>query len=168
MRTTVVPAQVTTVEDRIMGNLGFAQLALLVIPVFIAAAIFVLVPPLTKGSILKYLIMVVVALIFGILAIRIKGKIVLLWMITILRFNIRPKYYLFNKNTALFRPMYKAEPKPEAEAKPATKSKTTTIKRLALQDSARVLETIQNQNTNLRFEMTKKGALRVRFSQIKD
>ena len=89
-------------------------------------------------------------------------------MITILRFNIRPKYYLFNKNTALFRPMYKAEPKPEAEAKPRAKSKTTTIKRLALQDSARVLETIQNQNTNLRFEMTKKGALRVRFSQIKD
>lgn len=168
MRTTVVPAQVTTVEDRIMGNLGFAQLALLVIPVFIAAGIFVLVPPFTKGSILKYLIMVVVALLFGILAIRIKGKIVLLWLITILRFNTRPKYYLFNKNTTLFRPMHKAEPKAEPESQPALKTKTATIKRLALQDSARVLETIQSQNTNLQFEMTKKGGLRVRFSQIKD
>jgi hypothetical protein len=168
MRTTVVPAQVTTVEDRIMGNLGFAQLALLVIPVFIAAGIFALAPPFMKGSLLKYGISALIALVFAILAIRIKGKIILLWLITIVSYNVRPKYYLFNKNTTLYRQMYTTEPRPEPKAQPTAKKKTTTIKRLALQDSARVLETIQNQNTNLRFEMTKKGALRVRFSQIKD
>ena len=73
MRSTVVPAQVTTVEDRIMGNLGFSQLALLVLPVFIAAAIFAGLPPVMHGSLYKYVASVVVALIMGFLAVRIKG-----------------------------------------------------------------------------------------------
>ena len=40
MKMTVVPAQVTTVEDRIIGNLGFSQILLLIVPVFAAAGIF--------------------------------------------------------------------------------------------------------------------------------
>lgn len=169
MRTTVVPAQVTTVEDRIMGNLGFSQLALLVIPLFIAAGIFIILPPVMHGSVYKYVVSVVIALIFGGLAIRIKGKIILLWLVTILRFNLRPQYYLFNKNTDLFR----GNDQPQTqltleEVKPVVKRQKTTVPRLALQDTARILETIQKQNSNLRFEMTKKGGLRVRFTEVKD
>ena len=40
MRTTVVPAQVTTVEDKIAGNLGLSQLLLLTLPVFGGSALF--------------------------------------------------------------------------------------------------------------------------------
>lgn len=169
MRSTVVPAQVTTVEDRIMGNLGFSQLALLIIPVFIAAGIFIILPPVMHGSLYKYVVSAVIMLLMGILAVRIKGKIILLWLVTILRFNVRPQYYLFNKNTLLFRETDSSRVQLSLEeAKPVVKRKKTTVQRLALQDASRVLETIQKQNSNLRFEMTKKGALRVRFTEVKD
>lgn len=167
MRTTVVPAQVTTVEDRIMGNLGFSQLALLVLPVFIAAGIFIVLPPVMHGSFYKYVAAVLIGLLMAILAIRIRGKIILFWLITILRYNFRPKYYLFNKNTAVLRdnllPSMQAE---EDMTKPATKRDTVKLPRLALHDATKVLETIQQQNSNLRFEMTKKGGLRVRFTEV--
>lgn len=169
MRSTVVPAQVTTVEDRIMGNLGFSQLALLVIPVFIAAALFALLPPLMHGSVYKYTAMVVIAILMSVLAIRIKGKIVLFWLITILRFNLRPKYYLFNKNTTAYRDTVSTKAQTAQEKSEALpKQERATLPRLALHDATKVLETIQKQNSNLRFEMTKKGGLRVRFSQVKD
>lgn len=167
MRSTVVPAQVTTIEDRIMGSLGFSQLALLVIPVFIAAALFVILPPTMHSSAYKYATMMVIALLMGILAIRIKGKIILLWLVTILRYNLRPKYYLFSKKTAELRDHLSPDVETEEfTMKPATKGDTAKLPRLALHDTARVLETIQRQNSNLRFEMTKKGGLRVRFTEV--
>ena len=169
MRSTVVPAQVTTVEDRIMGSLGFSQLALLVIPVFIAAALFVILPPVMHSSAYKYAIMIVIGLLMGILAIRIKGKIILFWLITILRYNLRPKYYLFNKNTDTLRDNPQPNMQTEEEkAKSVTKRDTAKLPRLALHDATRVLETIQRQNSNLRFEMTKKGGLNVRLTEIED
>jgi len=167
MRSTVVPAQVTTVEDRIMGSLGFSQLALLVIPVFIAAALFVILPPVMHSSAYKYAIMIIIGLLMGILAIRIKGKIILLWLITILRYNLRPKYYLFNKSTAALRDNLPANIQTEEDkVKPATKRDTAKLPRLTFHDATKVLETIQRQNSNLRFEMTKKGGLRVRFTEV--
>lgn len=169
MRSTVVPAQVTTVEDRIMGSLGFSQLALLVLPVFVAAGIFVFLPPFMHGSIYKYVVIAFVAITMGILAIRIKGKIVLLWLVTIGRYNYRPKYYLFSKNTDEFRanPLVRLKPD-KAKVKTVKQRSIIEVPKLALHDAAHVLETIQKQNSNLRFELNKKGGLRVRFSQIKD
>lgn len=86
MKMTVVPAQVTTVEDRIIGSLGFSQILLLVVPIFMSAALFVLLPPFLNGAVYKYVVMGVVALICCILAVRIKGKIVALWLVTIVRY----------------------------------------------------------------------------------
>lgn len=167
MRSTVVPAQVTTIEDRIMGSLGFSQLALLVIPVFIAAALFVILPPNMHSSAYKYVIMTVIAVLMGTLAIRIKGKIILLWLVTILRYNLRPKYYLFSKKTADLRDDLPSHGEAEEDrTKPVAKPDTAKLPRLALHDAVRVLETIQRQNSNLRFEMTKKGGLRVRFTEV--
>jgi len=53
MKVTVVPAQVTTVEDRIVGSLGFSQLVLIVTPVFIAAALFAVLPPAMGSAVYK-------------------------------------------------------------------------------------------------------------------
>ena len=169
MRTTVVPAQVTTVEDRIMGNLGFSQLALIVIPVFVGAGIFIIFPPVMHGSLYKYVISAAFALLMGILAIRIKGKIILLWLVTILRYNLRPQFYLFNKNTENHRNNYRSTKQTaEDDTTEAVARQIVSMPKLAFQDSARVLEAIQNQNSNLRFEATKKGGLRVRFTEVKE
>jgi hypothetical protein len=170
MKATVVPAQVTTIEDRIMGNLGFSQLALFVVPVLVGAGLFIILPPVMHGSLYKYLVAICIGLICGILAIRIKGKIVLLWLVTILRYNLRPKYYLFKKSTAMYREDYRT-PRSEAPEEAGSKEpikRTTDTPRLAFQDAAYVLETINNPASKLRFELTKKGGLNVRLTEVED
>ena len=170
MKMTVVPAQVTTVEDRIIGNLGFSQILLLIVPVFAAAGIFVLLPPFMGGALYKYVIMGVVALLFGLLSIRIKGKILASWLVTILRYNLRPKYYLFNKNVTTGRDEYHGkavapEAKEATEKKPVKK---TSLNQLDIPTTARILATIENPATNFRLETSKKGNLHVRFTEIED
>ena len=168
MRSTAVPAQVTTVEDRIMGNLGFSQLVLFVLPIFVGAGLFIVLPPVMHGSLYKYVVMTVVALISGILAIRIKGRIILLWLVTIIRCNLRPKYYVFQK-TADHRETYKtAKPEQSEETDSQTETKVSGLPELSFRDTAYVLETISKPERNLRFEMTKKGGLNVRLTEIED
>ena len=168
MKMTVVPAQVTTVEDRIIGNLGFSQILLLIVPVFAAAGIFLLLPPFMGGALYKYVIMGVIALLFGLLSIRIKGKILASWLVTVLRYNLRPKYYLFNKNVTTGRDEYHGkavapEAKEATEKKPVKK---TSLNQLDIPTTARILATIENPATNFRLETGKKGNLHVRFTEI--
>ena len=170
MKMTVVPAQVTTVEDRIIGNLGFSQILLLIVPVFAAAGIFLLLPPFMGGALYKYVIMGVIALLFGLLSIRIKGKILASWLVTVLRYNLRPKYYLFNKNVTTGRDEYHGkavapEAKEATEKKPVKK---TSLNQLDIPTTARILATIENPATNFRLETGKKGNLHVRFTEIED
>ena len=170
MKMTVVPAQVTTVEDRIIGNLGFSQILLLIVPVFAAAGIFLLLPPFMGGSLYKYVLIGVVALLFGLLSIRIKGKILASWLVTILRYNLRPKYYLFNKNVTTNREEYYSKiPTPEIKESTEKKSvKKSTLQQLDIPTTARILATIENPATNFRLEAGKKGNLHVRFTEIED
>lgn len=168
MRTTVVPAQVTTVEDRIMGNLGFSQLVLIVLPVFIGAGLFVFLPPLMKSSLYKFLIIGCISLLACFLAIRIKGKIILLWLITILRFNLRPKYYLFDKNTSALREQHKTRVALEEETAEITEESYTARPTLEIYQTAQVLAAIDDPARNLRFETTKKGGLHVRLTEIEE
>ena len=170
MKITVVPAQVTTVEDRIIGNLGFSQILLLIVPIFIAAGVFVLIPPFMGGAIYKYIIMGIAAGIFCILAVRIKGKIVALWLVTLLKYNSRPKYYIFNKNSTLLRENYQnvkeqAEPDAATTTKPERKAK---LNHLDIPATARVLATIENPAARVRFETGKKGNLHVRLTEIEE
>jgi hypothetical protein len=169
MRVTAVPAQVTTVEDRIMGNLGFSQLVLFVIPVFVGAGLFIVLPPVMHGSLYKYIVAGIIAAISGILAIRIKGKIILLWLVTILHYNLRPKYYLFNKNVSIYREDYRShQPEPETATKQPTAKPQSMLPRLGFHEAAQILATIEKPESNLRFEMTKKGGLHVRLTEVED
>ena len=90
MKVTVVPAQVTTVEDKIVGNLNFAQMLLLVIPVFLSGAILVFLPPFTALATYKMAVAGIFALVGGILALRIRGKIVLIWIMVVGKYRFRP------------------------------------------------------------------------------
>jgi hypothetical protein len=168
MRATAVPAQVTTVEDRIMGNLGFSQLVLFVLPIFVGAGLFIILPPVMHGSLYKYIVMAVIAAISSILAIRIKGKIILLWLITISRYNLRPKYYVFQKSIDHREEYTSLKLELSEEAQTIDRETASSIPKLAFHDAAYVLETINKPESNLRFEMTKKGGLHVRLTEIKD
>ena len=167
MKVTVVPAQVTTVEDRIIGNLGFSQMLLMIIPVFVSAGLFALLPPFMGSALYKYLIMGILALVCCILAIRIKGKILAFWLVTIFRYNVRPKYYLFNKNTSALRQDYPPVVEPKAEQKTDEMKKERMARpRLNTPETAKVLATIENPAAKFRFETTKKGGLNVRLTEI--
>lgn len=169
MKATVVPAQVTTVEDRIMGNLGFSQLMLLIVPIFIGAGLFAMLPPFMGGSLYKYILIIVVTMFCCIMAIRIKGKIVALWLIVILRYNLRPKFYLFNKNTAAFREQYDSrQDEPEERKAEVRLKRSASVPRLEFHETAKVLATIDNPASKLRFETTKKGGLHVRLTEIEE
>lgn len=169
MKITVVPAQVTTVEDRIIGNLGFSQMILLVIPIFFGGTLFAALPPVMNGSVYKYIAMGILAFTCCTLAIRIKGKIIATWLVTILRYNLRPKYYLFNKNTSSFRQDYPlvTEPKGDKKTREA-ESRQVPRPRLNTPEAARVLAVIASPAAKFRFETTKKGGLHVRLTEIED
>ena len=117
----------------------------------------------------KYITMAVVTFVCAVLAIRIKGKIIANWLVTIIRYNIRPRYYLFNKNTTALRENYSLV----REAKATKKAKTKDRKRVALpkldaMEAARILATIENPAARLQFETTKKGGLHVRLTEVEE
>ena len=80
MKQTVVPAQVTTVEDKIAGNISFTQMLLLVTPVFFGGLSFILLPPFLKYSPYKVAIWALIAVVLIQLGIRIRGRIFLDWI----------------------------------------------------------------------------------------
>ncbi len=168
MKYTVVPAQVTTVEDKIAGSLSMSQLMLLITPVFFGSALYVLLPPNLHFAPYKILAMLVLLIVCGLSAIRIKGKILLLWAITVARYNLRPRYYLFNKNSLATREEYTARYVLEA-------AQTVTTEQLAPQllpdltvlDKFRIETLLANPAANVAYELTK-GGLYVRITEVKE
>ena len=105
MRTQVIPAQITTVEDKIAGNLNITQLLILISPALVVAFVYVLLPPTMKfvGYKLGISLIAFIAAVF--LSLRIKGKVVVNWLGLLLAYNQRPKYYVYNKNEPYLRKM---------------------------------------------------------------
>ncbi len=98
MRTTIIPAQITTVEDKIAGSLNFAQILLFMAPVLFGTLVYTLFLPFMKITLYKVGIVFIVAVICLVMAIRIKEKIVAEWVAVLLKYKLRPKFYLFDKN----------------------------------------------------------------------
>ncbi len=103
MRTTVIPAQVTTLEDKIVGNLSFLQICFLMFPVLWSMVVFMLFPPSMSMKLYKLPIIFIVSLMSLLMAMRIKGRILFDWLVVILKFNMRPTYYVFTKNDTYLR-----------------------------------------------------------------
>jgi hypothetical protein len=167
MKVTVVPAQVTTVEDRIVGSLGLSQILLLAAPIFGGSALYIILPPVMHPSVYKVVLMVAFLLLCGLLSVRIKGKILLFWLVVILRYNLRPRYYVFNKHSLHGRSFQ------EATQSVATEDETTEVKRkahrklpLSTAEIYKVQNLLDNPAANLSFE-TRKGYLYVRITEVK-
>lgn len=168
MKVTVVPAQVTTVEDRITGNLSVSQIVLFAIPVFGGSLLYAALPPVMEFHLYKLILIGIVALLTGLLAIRIKGKIVLMWVLILLRYHSRPRLYLFNKNTSAYREDYPELPK-EVVVKTTAKERTPiALPKLGVQEKAYIYATLNDPISRLRFETTKKGGLHVRITETQE
>jgi hypothetical protein len=166
MKTTVVPAQITTIEDRIAGNLGLSQLMLLSVPVFVGGALYMCLPPIMHGSLFKIGLFGLLLLSCSLLAIRIKGKIVLVWLSVIVRYNLRPRYYVFDKNIIFGRNTYKNNKAPEEnnekELDPVVRKPR---KLLAANEIVSLHNILDNPAANLTFK-NMKGDLRVLITEI--
>lgn len=99
MRSTIIPAQITTVEDKIAGSLSMTQILLMITPVLWATLVYAIFIPQMKLVSYKMPLVLIASLICFVLALRIKGKLILEWLSVLLRYRMRPKYYLFNKNS---------------------------------------------------------------------
>jgi hypothetical protein len=167
MRTTIVPAQITTIEDRIAGRLGLSQLLLLIAPIFGGSGIFVILPPFFDYAVYKVVLIVCFTVLSGLLAIRIKGKILLVWCVVLLRYNLRPRYYVFSKNSLHARAVEKPVVEEEAaeELRPQ-KVAPIRLRQLSTAELVQVEKIISNPAVNLRFVTNKKGVLSVRLTEV--
>ena len=98
MRTTIIPAQITTVEDKVAGSLNMTQVLILMTPILWTAIVYILLTPSMKLTSLKLVLIIISTTISCILALRIKDKIVAEWLGVLLKYRLRPKYWLYNKN----------------------------------------------------------------------
>ena len=103
MRTTIVPAQITTVEDMIAGNLNLTQIVLLVSSLFVNTCIYAVLPIQLSFSPLKLVVMGIVFTAFITLSLRIKGRLILNWTVILTAYTLRPHIYTFNKNSLFAR-----------------------------------------------------------------
>ncbi|HYG84480.1 MAG TPA: hypothetical protein VD907_06420 [Verrucomicrobiae bacterium] len=103
MRVSIVPAQITTVEDKIVGNLSVQQSALIGIPTLLSFLLAVSFPP--SGQVVGYkLVIAGIALGTGcLLAIRIRDRIIAQWLLLLVRYLSRPRYYVYDKNSLYLR-----------------------------------------------------------------
>ena len=165
MRQTVVPAQVTTVEDKIAGNISFKQLLLLVTPIFFGGAMFVFLPPFMGYTSYKIILWVLLASVCLSLAIRIKGRLVIEWLIVKGKFNLRPSHYVFNKNTRAMRHIEQEILQIKDEV--IVEEKTETVDEPAFGSLHKLEQIILEPKADMIFSATKKGGLRVSIKEIK-
>ena len=169
MKTTTVPAQITTVEDKIAGNLTLQQMVLLASPVFIDFALYAALPTMLKLNAYKLVLMSLVTLTASLLAIRVKSKILLIWAITIFNYNTRPGYYVFNKNNIYLRAQAAVlVDETEQQVAPTVEQLTPQkVARLSEEDVFRLEHILANPSANLSFATNKKGGLYVSISEVK-
>ena len=158
MRTTIIPAQITTVEDKIAGSLNMTQILIMMFPVLWTALVYILLFPTMKLTLLKLVLIILVTATSGVLALRIKEKIVAEWLGVLLKYRLRPKYYLFNKNDLTHRTLCIPElPAEQIVVKKLTK-KITKTKNVDLDifDQAKLEHLISSGKVALTYQFSKK------------
>ncbi len=157
MRTTVIPAQVTTVEDTIAGNLTLTQIILLILPVLFSTAIYAVLPEKLSFTLYKIPLMGIVSLIFVVLAQRIKGRLILNWIVLLTTYFVRPHLFVFNKNTLFARDFAPISVKRKAHTPAKTIAKNKENDEVAEFDYESLLR-----ETDVQVRFTRKGLLVVK------
>lgn len=167
MKTTIVPAQITTVEDRIAGNFTFAQIVILIIPLLIGTAVYVIAPPKLHFGVTKFIFIGLQYLFFGGLAIRLRGKIIADWLIIYLRFLFRPRKYIFTKNDLIAREAIFQSTKSKKVLKRQVKQNRIPYENLAPQEQIQINRLLENPKLTFSVKLAKKGGIDVSLKNIK-
>ena len=164
MRTTVIPAQITTVEDKIAGNLNLTQVFILMVPVFFGTAVYVFFPPFFRFALYKIAVISAVTLVSLLLSLRIKGKVAANWLTVLLTYNLRPRFYVFNKNDPYRREVYLPVNSLKVHKKAILKkgAKATNISK----DLVKLQKYIKNPKYALTLKPNRKGGVYVALNEI--
>jgi hypothetical protein len=127
----------------------------------------VLLPPFFNYAVYKVVLIAGLAFLCGLLAIRIKERILLMWLITLLRYNLRPRYYVFDKRSPHLRQARSVSKskKVTEEAKPK-KLTRPELPPLSAAELVKVEDIMADPKANFRLEVNKKGELSVRFTEV--
>ncbi len=159
MKNTIIPAQITTVEDKIAGSLSLSQILIMLLPVLISAIVYGLFYPAMK--IAPYKMGLILFSIFTclLLAIRIKEKLVLEWISIFLNFMFRPRLHLYNKNCTEYRDVVMPEYKKEV-ARLTSKSKQNVANfdlNIKINDLVKLEHLLQTGKLELRYQFDKRS-----------
>lgn len=171
MRTTVIPAQITTVEDKIAGNLNLTQILILMVPIFWTTIVYTLFIPTMHIALYKIPLVIFVLILSLVLSLRIKGKVVIEWLLVLFKYHLRPKYYLFNKNDWYLRTLdlIRIEKKPVKLFKPKIKPAVSTkpVTKFDIADFVKLETIIGSPKYTVSFKSGRRGGLDVAFEQLK-
>ena len=165
MKATAIPAQITTVEDRIAGNLSMTQIILLVIPLFIAAAVYFILPPFGHFNLYKVILTLFTGLVFGLLAFRLKEKLVIDWLRLRLRYEIRPRTYVYSRLNKPSEDNYEVR----EDKKISEPNKVPAPRPHLLLESSELsltMSLLQSSAHAVTFKISKKGGLDVQVGEV--
>lgn len=168
MRVAIVPAQITTVEDMLIGKLSVKQGMLLGVPILSGFLLAIIFPPSGQFVLYKTVIALTVLAICGTLALRIKGKIIIEWLILFVVYIARPKYFVFDKNSTYLRPKWQKPPTTETQAEAQQGAQKPLRQPIALQPKElhRLQEFADKNKGNISYFVGKNGELNVRITEI--
>lgn len=158
MKTTVIPAQITTVEDKITGNLNLTQIILLLSSLLVGTFIYTVLPNKMQFTAYKIPLIIFELALFAGLSIRIKGRIVLQWLIVLIRYWMRPRIYVFNKNELYLRDIEKRGKKSAKDALGFVKQKPKD-KKESKKATSEMLTPLSEKQKKFGFKLGKKGKL---------
>lgn len=162
-----IPAQITTVEDKIAGNLNLTQIVLLILPVFVFVVVYAIFAPSMHFAWYKVPLFLITGSVFPILAIRFKEKLIMDWLAILFRYKTRPKYYVFNKNDLYQRTVdpLPVEKKHKKEKAHKTEEKKSTSPVVSISDLVRLEGVLTNPGYSFSIKSQKKGAFSIAFEQ---
>lgn len=170
MRTTVIPAQITTVEDKIAGSLNLTQIMILMVPVFWTMIVYTIFSPAMRLAWYKLPLILVVLFSCLLLSLRVKGKVLVEWLVVLARYHLRPKFYLFNKNDSYLRtldlPVFERKVVHLPKFKRAKKEVKQLTPILNIADFVKLENIIKNSKYSMSFRSGKKGGVNVAFEKV--
>jgi hypothetical protein len=169
MRVSIVPAQITTVEDKIAGNISVQQAMLLGVPILIGFIIALAFPPSGQFVTYKITIVIVLFIVCSSLAIRIRDRIIAQWLKLFAIYCARPLHYVFDKNSTYLRsiePM-KAPAQQDTTNTPTAKNAIIIPNNLSPKEFVRLQHLAADSRSGMKFEVGKKGELYVRITEVK-
>lgn len=168
MKTTIIPAQITTVEDRIAGSLNFTQIVLLMIPVIWTTIVFAFFAPAMHIVWYKVTLVSIVLLMCLPLSLRIKGTIVLDHLIMWFRYTLRPRIYVPMKTDTLYKAIdIPVEPVMHASLKHSVKPNLVKHASVTLSDLVKFERLLGKKRFAIRYKTNGKGGLNVAYEPIR-